>query len=123
MKIVLLDDSPTVRAAAADIMRTAGHDFVACQSWDELRACVEGELPDLVLLDVQMPLVSGAPIAVVLKKLYPKLRLVYYSSCDEEVLRKLTAETGADGYIQKDENPDRLLEKVASYLPQNDSPT
>ena len=71
---------------------------------------------DLVLLDVQMPGVSGPPIAYVLKRRHPTLKVVYYSSADEAILRRLTEETGADGFIRKSFDGDEVAGAIERHL-------
>lgn len=73
--------------------------------------------PDLLLLDVNMPALSGANLADIIKPLCREMntRIVFYSSNDEETLRELVAARGADGYVCKGDIA-ALRSKVSAYL-------
>lgn len=114
-KIAFIDDSVTVRQILSQELTKAGYEPVECTSWEQLQAAADQGV-DLVLLDVQMPKQSGAPMAVVLKKKHPQLKVVYYSSVPRRVLRQLTEQTGADGYVPKAWDTDELVATVAKLL-------
>ncbi|MBW2522899.1 MAG: response regulator [Deltaproteobacteria bacterium] len=115
-KVAFIDDSETVRLVLADILERAGCEHFECTCWADLEAAVQQHDLDLVLLDVQMPKVSGAPMALVLKKTRPNLTVVYHSDQDERFLRELTEKTGADGYIRKSVDPEETLGAIEQYL-------
>jgi len=115
-RIAFLDDSRTARVVLKNILAEAGHEPVACETWEQLEGVVKAGGLDLVLLDVQMPGVSGPPIAYVLKRRHPALKVVYYSSADEAILRKLTEQTGADGFIRKSFDGGEVAQAVEAFL-------
>ncbi len=115
-RVAFLDDSLTARVVLKNILTDAGHEPLGCETWAQLDAIVADNELDLVLLDVQMPGVSGPPIAYVLKKRQPGLKVVYYSSAEEAILRRLTEETGADGYIRKSFDGDDVSLAINRYL-------
>ena len=116
-KIAFIDDSPTVRQILSQVLTDAGYEPIECTSWEQLQGAAQ-KGADLVLVDVQMPQHSGAPMVFVLKKQHPKLKVVYYSSVRGSMLRRLTEQTGADGYIRKGWDTDELLQAVAQFLGQ-----
>ncbi len=119
-RIAFLDDSHTVRVVLKNVLTEAGHEPFGCETWDELEQVVATTELDLVLLDVQMPGISGPPIAYVLKKRHPTLKVVFVSDADETMLRRLTDETGADGYIRKSYDGGEMADAIGRYL--NDPP-
>jgi DNA-binding response OmpR family regulator len=116
-RIVLLDDSPTVRAMLTDLLTEAGYQAEACASWDELQQSLRAGAPDLVLLDVEMPDIVGEHIGFGLKRSHPGLRVVYLSDNDPGKLEELCEQTGVDGYIRKAPDSDQLLRDIAARLP------
>ena len=116
-KVAFIDDSKTVRLVLAGLLEQAGCEPVECTSWTELNATAESHELDLVLLDVQMPKVSGPPMAIVLKKTRPHLKVVYHSDQDERFLGELVQKTGADGYIKKSVDSAETLSAIRKYLP------
>jgi DNA-binding NtrC family response regulator len=117
LKIAHLDDSATLRLIVARLLTQAGYEAHSCESWAELQDVVHEHELALVLVDVQMPKLSGAPIALVLKKTRPDLKVVYLSDYDEAHLARLTAETGADGFIRKSFDGSEMLTAIERYLP------
>ena len=116
-KVAFIDDSETVRLLLADLLDKAGCEHFECTSWDQIKTTAESHELDLVLLDVQMPKISGPPMAIVLKKTRPHLKVVYHSDQDERFLAELTDKTGADGYIKKSFDSAETLAAIREYLP------
>ncbi|TWJ16871.1 response regulator [Geobacter argillaceus] len=73
--------------------------------------------PDLLLLDVNMPALSGANLADIIKPICGEMHtpILFYSSNDEETLQELVAARGAQGYICKGDIT-ALRAKVNEYL-------
>ncbi|MBI4703090.1 MAG: response regulator [Deltaproteobacteria bacterium] len=115
-RVVFVDDSATVRQVLARVLSVAGYEPIACVTWEDVQEAVEKQQPSLVLLDVQMPHISGAPMAFVLKRGYPDLKVIYYSDGEEGMLKQLTAETGADGYICKGPNYEQFLAELGAFV-------
>jgi len=116
-RIAFLDDSPTVRLMLASVLEDAGYEPKACAQWSELRALLDSDQPDLVLLDVEMPDIVGDHIGFGLKRTNPTLRVVYLSDRDPETLAELCQHTGVDGYIRKSSDLERLVKDIAGFLP------
>ncbi|RLB45664.1 MAG: hypothetical protein DRI90_28200 [Deltaproteobacteria bacterium] len=116
-QIAFLDDSPTVREVLSCLLSDAGYDARACATWDELKDALQARLPDLVLLDVEMPQILGEHIGYVLRRDFPDLRVVYLSDHDEGTLRAMAEHTGVQGYIRKSPDPDQLLREIVAFLP------
>jgi DNA-binding response OmpR family regulator len=114
-KIAFIDDSITVRQILSQSLAGAGYEPIECASWEELQSAMQ-QRPALVLVDLQMPHHSGAPMVFVLKKQHPETKVIYYSSARTSVLRQLVAETGADGFVRKRWDTDELLEAIAGFL-------
>jgi CheY-like chemotaxis protein len=74
-------------------------------------------MPDLVLLDINMPGLSGERLSAIIlsKENIKDIPVVFYSSNDEDSLRRVVFERNAKGYICKGSIFD-LKKKVASYL-------
>jgi Response regulator containing a CheY-like receiver domain and an HTH DNA-binding domain len=59
-------------------------------------------IPDICLLDINMPVMNGFDTIVQLKKRWPRMKVVFLSMHDEHVYIKKSMDLGADGFIQKD---------------------
>ncbi|MDD2335930.1 MAG: response regulator transcription factor [Geobacteraceae bacterium] len=77
-------------------------------------------LPDVALLDVEMPGLSGTAAIRALRKLLPKLRIIVLSTYHNDHYIRETMDAGADGYVLKNIKIDDLARTIQSYhkLPQ-----
>jgi DNA-binding response OmpR family regulator len=76
---------------------------------------VRNALPDLVLLDVNIPALSGDKVlALARNQAPPTTRFILYSASDESKLRALALASGADGYISKSVQGESLARKLIS---------
>lgn len=79
MKILIVDDETINRALLANMLHNAGYtDCVVAESGEEALRLFEQETPDLVLLDVVMPGMSGFDVA---PSFAARLTVVTYPSC------------------------------------------
>ena len=117
MKVVLLDDSPIVRAATRDILEEAGIRVIAIDNPFLLGSVVRREQPDLVLLDVVMPLVSGDDVAKIVRenRQVAEVPFVLYSDAPAATLAAKAAECGAVGFIQKSVSEEELAQQVRRF--------
>ena len=103
MKILVVDDSATMRAALAGMLAKMGHETLTAQGGVQAIRLYESEPPDLVLLDVQMPGMDGFEVAARLRDMRPGewIPLIFLSSAedDKDIERGITA--GGDDYLVK----------------------
>ncbi len=77
------------------------------------------ELPELVLLDINMPEMDGVEATKKLKELYPEIRILILSMEDDSQLVSLLVNEGIDGYLLKNADPDEL-ELAIKMIMKND---
>lgn len=119
-KILLVDDEPFIMTATAQLLRTAGHDVHTCEQWAGVASTVRVEVPDLVLLDYNMPTIKGDDLCTILKRnvINEDMKIVIFSSEPESDLINIVRRCGADGYIKKNTAGHILLGEIQKYLPQ-----
>lgn len=121
-KIALIDDSPIVLQMAEKALVRAGYFVKAIQYPDGLTKPLTMMLleftPDLILCDVDMPLLRGDQFAKVAKssKLLQNVKLYFYSSQPVEELMTCVQETAANGYIEKTNDTKGLVCRVQEIL-------
>jgi len=104
LRIILVDDSPLVLDVLTAALVRLGHSAIPLllEGAPSLPAAVDQYRPDVVVLDVLMP---GSSSAELTRSLGPAstwtFKLLLCSNLDEAELARLSAETGADGYILK----------------------
>jgi CheY-like chemotaxis protein len=118
--ILLVEDSKFLRAATEHILTKAGYRVVCASDGDEALKLVGSSLPQLILLDMLLPKLSGPEVLRSLKKndLTAHIPVVVLSSLSQNNGPKLMQE-GADAFIEKGlllENPGRLLETITAAL-------
>ena len=102
-KILLVDDESFMLNATATLLRKAGHEVYICEQWACVASTVRTHKPDLVLLDYNMPALTGDKICEILKRntMNASMRVFLYSSEPEPDLIEISQRCGADGYIRK----------------------
>jgi CheY-like chemotaxis protein len=104
-KILVIDDDATHRLCARDILEAHGYEVVLHPRPFGATEKVMTEAPDLVLLDVNMPALSGETLAMLLRAREQTrgTRILLYSSNDEDSLRTsaLRLGLGPQGYVPK----------------------
>jgi two-component system NarL family response regulator len=113
MRIVLADDHPLFRDGVASLLSAWGHEIVG-QAADgaEAIAAVERYRPDLVLMDVRMPLVSGLDATRVLGSRYPEMAIVMLTVSEDESDLFEAIKAGARGYLFKSLDADQLRSMI-----------
>lgn len=119
-KILVIDDDERHLITAKDLLENAGYEVITHYSWFGSTNAIKHVKPDLVLLDINMPALPGDELSVILRSngKIKDVPIVFYSSNDEDSLRKAAFEYGVRGYICKGDVRD-LRRKIAIYLCQN----
>jgi CheY-like chemotaxis protein len=123
-RILIVEDHPTMREAMRLVLEGEGFDIDEASDGDQALAAVREERPDLVLLDMSIPGVSGPDVLAAVKKDpdNSKVRVIVVTATGEEG-RAAAMEGGADHYFTKPFSPIALLQAVEEVLgPENAAP-
>ena len=117
-RIVIADDSPTLRRIVSSVLTSVGYDVVQAEDGVDAVQTVFREQPDAVVMDVQMPRVSGYVATRLLKDDWQTadIPVVLLTSLDAASDRYWGTKTGADGYLTKDFEAPDLTGAVAAVL-------
>ena len=117
-KILVVDDVAKNVKLLADVLGVKGYQTVTAASGAEALAAIEAESPDLVLLDVMMPGMSGYEVcqAVRADPRHALLPIVLVTALDPATERAKGLEAGADDFLGKPVNQAELLARVKSLL-------
>ncbi len=117
-RILIVDDERDNRELLEIVLRWDGLVVLAATSGEEALELVARELPDLVLLDVMMPGMTGYEVAAVLKAdvASQHIPIIIISALDDHTARYLATEAGADDFIAKPVGRDKLLSHVWAAL-------
>lgn len=119
-KILIIDDSELVLAMASDALQAAGYEVFTATNGIEANSYIFSTTnrPDLILLDIMMPLLDGNKKAKILKQQDHShdIPIMFISSKGEDELTQLVAEAGADGFICKPFTPQSIVSGVKKIL-------
>ncbi|HAO80870.1 MAG TPA: DNA-binding response regulator, partial [Verrucomicrobia subdivision 3 bacterium] len=118
IKVALVEDQPKVRASWTKFINSFP-DFTcicACATGEEALRVIPQEQPDVILMDLFLPRMSGIECTVRLKELLPQTQIIILTAMDDEELVFLALEAGADGYLLKRTKPSDLRTALLDVL-------
>jgi len=114
IKVIIVEDDREMREGLELIVRsnTALECIATCSSGEEALETIPASIPDIVLMDIHMPGISGIEC---IRKLKPSLRFTQFMMCtvyedNENVFDSLCA--GATGYLLKNSPPSKIVEAI-----------
>ena len=114
MKVLIVEDSESVRQTIKRVIREQVDEFVECSDGSDALAQYREHHPDIVLMDIKMNRVDGLIATREIKKSFSDARVVVVSQWDTPALREAAKESGAESYIcKRNLLPLRHLLKVA----------
>ena len=118
VRIVLAEDHTILREGLRALL-TADPDFeIVGEAADGREAVrfVEKQIPDLILMDLSMPRMTGMDAIREIKKRYPQTKIIALTVHKTEEYLRTTLQAGADGYVLKDATHDELMMAIESVL-------
>jgi DNA-binding NarL/FixJ family response regulator len=115
--IAIVDDHAVMRKGMTFRLKTAGFNVImeaenGQHFLDQLR---KGTVPEICLLDINMPVMNGFETFKHLKAEFPDIRVVFFSMNNDKTYISKAMEMGADGYVTKDA-PVEELDQVLLHL-------
>jgi DNA-binding NarL/FixJ family response regulator len=120
-KIVIADDHPLLIDGLKKVLEEMDNTRVtatAGNGW-ELISVLRNEPADMVLLDLQMPKLDGIDSLKILRKEFPKLKIIIFTNYGQPKLVKEIKSLGAQGYLLKNSSSTILKEAVAAVAAGN----
>ncbi len=117
-KILIAEDERDIRDLIAFTLQFAGHEVITTSNGEEALQAARTHNPQLVLLDVRMPKLTGYQVCKELKAdpQTQKIPVVFLSAKGQESEIRDGLEAGADQYLLKPFSPDQLIEQVNKIL-------
>jgi DNA-binding NarL/FixJ family response regulator len=116
--IALVDDHVLLRNGLAALLKDLGCTIVleADNGVQLIEKLKTSPLPQIILMDINMPLMDGFESTLWLKKNYPNIKVLALSMLDDEQAIIRMIKNGARGYVLKDSDPDELSMAIESVM-------
>src|SRR5881296_4265400 len=115
-RILIVEDEPNMVAGLRDNFEYEGYEVITAPDGVAGLERALNEAPDLVILDVMMPRMSGLDVCKQLKSKRPSLPIIMLTARGQEVDKVVGLELGADDYVTKPFSIRELLARVKAVL-------
>src|SRR5271166_5609513 len=117
-RILVIEDTEDNRRIVRDLLTSVGYELIEAVDGAEGVAMAETHRPDLILMDIQLPVIDGYEATRRIRAIpelakVPIVAVTSYALSGDEAK---TREAGCDGYIAKPFSPRQLLVKVREFL-------
>lgn len=121
IRILVADDSRKALLSVCKYLEFEGNFEIVATATDgqQLLRKTQIHRPDLVLTDLSIPRINGLQAAILLRKTFPKLRIIIFTELTGLSLREECLRSGADGFVEKSQMPEKLMEEVRRLFPDN----
>jgi len=114
IKVAITDDHPLAIAGLMNML-SASSGIVICNTYNcgkDLLCGLESELPDVLLLDVQLPDIKGTELAKIISNKYPQVNILAITSLDAPIHVKTMLRNGCRGYLLKNTDVQTLIHAI-----------
>lgn len=121
-RILLVDDHEIVRKGLKTLI-TRNPGWEICGEAENGKEAVEKAIelnPDIIVMDVMMPVMNGFDAAAQIRRLAPSAKIVLVSMYETKSLELTAASAGADAYIPKTRAPAELVEMIGRLADPSD---
>lgn len=115
-RILIVEDEPNMVAGLRDNFEFEGYEVLTAYDGEEGLQRALGDSPDLVVLDVMMPKMSGLEVCKQLKAKRPSIPIIMLTARGQEVDKVVGLELGADDYVTKPFSIRELIARVKAVL-------
>ena len=117
--ILVVEDQADNRRILRDMLGNAGYELIEAESGEEALTAIEAQRPDLILMDIQLPVMDGYEATRRIKsnpgmKEIPIIAVTSYALSGDEGKARAA---GCNAYVTKPFSPRALLAKVREFLP------
>ena len=118
LKVALVEDQPKVRENWSRLINSFPDltCVCTCKTGEEALRVIPEAAPDVVLMDIFLPRMSGIECTSRLKAMLPRTQIVILTAMDDEELVFMALEAGADGYLLKRTKPSDLRDALLDVL-------
>jgi DNA-binding NarL/FixJ family response regulator len=117
-RVLVVDDNQTVRSMVRQLFESEPNYEIAGEAENGREAVTKAKTlnPDLIILDLSMPVMSGIEAAPFLRKASPMTRLILFTVQQGRELERLAFAAGIDAVVSKDQGASRLIPQAQTVL-------
>jgi CheY-like chemotaxis protein len=117
-RILVVEDDPNNLELITYLLKAFGHDTLEAHDGEQALEVAQRELPDLVLMDIQMPVMDGYEAVRLLKNnsAYEATPILAITALAMVGDRNKILEAGFDGYVSKPIDPESFVQQLDRYL-------
>lgn len=114
IEILIVDDQGIVRDGLKMILSLYEEIAVVGEAanGEELLTLLQSKVPDVILMDIRMPVMNGIEATAIVKQLYPGVKVIILTTFDEDEYIFDGLRSGADGYILKDSDSKEIIKCI-----------
>ena len=114
IKVLFADDHFLIRKGLCDLLQNAPalHLTGEAENGRELLQLSAALQPDVIITDIEMPVMDGMEVTRQLAVAHPHISIVVYGDCADAVMIHNITEAGAGGYVMKTAHPQQLLNAI-----------
>ena len=113
--IYIVEDDEPIRRELADILARAGFEVEACESFEHVSRDILAAAPDLVLLDLTLPVKDGQHICLEVRR-ESEVPIIVLTSCATEIDEVMAMTLGADDFVPKPYSARVLVARINALL-------
>lgn len=114
-KIMIIEDDITIREELKIFLNRYGYEISAPNEFQNIIDLIKGEAPNLILLDINLPIFDGYYICREIRK-FSDVPIIIVTSRDSDVDELMSMNLGADDFVTKPYNTQILLARIESIL-------
>ncbi|MFA5144168.1 MAG: response regulator [Candidatus Omnitrophota bacterium] len=117
-KILIVDDEPDILRATKVRLASLGYEVVTATDGKDIFSVIRKELPDLILLDLRLPGISGDEICINLKadEKLKDIPIVMFTASSDFNINNMIKKIGAEGYLIKPFSSEDLMQVTKKFL-------
>lgn len=118
IKIAIADDYKIFRdGLKVSLSQDADFDIIAeADNGEDLIESIEKNMPDVIIMDLKMPIMDGMEATKIIRKKYPDIKILVVSMYDDDKFIIHLMEIGANGYLLKNADPSEILKAIHSVF-------
>jgi two-component system, NarL family, response regulator DegU len=117
-KVYIADDHTLFRKAMVNLMKTFDRvdQIKDAENGKELLALIKADIPDVVIVDLQMPVMDGAEVSETITTKYPDVKIIILTMHDSEKFILHMMETGVHAFLLKNTEPEELEKAIYAVM-------